>query len=447
MINMGMEDLDELVTKCRGESGREYIREAVACYHAGAYRSAIVATWQAVFFDILYKYKELDLTGDTAAKKEITSFHNNLQSKNLRNLLNFERDILTNAKDQFSLLTENEIIDLKRLQDDRHRCAHPSMNDIDTIYHPSPELARTHIKNAIDILLSREPVQGKSVIENILQTIKSEYFPKNIEEASTYLSSGYLKRAKKSVVQNIVIQLIKECFVETTKHSQAKKFSIALHIIHSMYTLYTENILKSKLSSILSGIGDENIYKLLIINYHFKTIWIYTDESFKIKIKELVRNYKNEKNIFPIYLSLFLDDDSIVSAAHESISDFSDSQMEDILKYKHAPSKLYHNHMDTFLNKTINSSSFRIAEYNIEKFILPFSEYISENQLTSFLKSAIDNDQIFSAGKVPSLLSELFTKTTSEKQLVTVWSSFKDKITEEHRNYGELKKQIEAFNA
>ena len=131
-------------------------------------------------FDILYKYKELDLTGDTAAKKEITSFNNNLQSKNLRNLLNFERDILTNAKDQFSLLTENEIIDLKRLQDDRHRCAHPSMNDIDTIYHPSPELARTHIKNAIDILLSREPVQGKSVIENILQTIKSEYFPKNI---------------------------------------------------------------------------------------------------------------------------------------------------------------------------------------------------------------------------------------------------------------------------
>ena len=38
-----LEDLDELVLKCRNKNAREYIRESVACYRAQAYRSAIVS--------------------------------------------------------------------------------------------------------------------------------------------------------------------------------------------------------------------------------------------------------------------------------------------------------------------------------------------------------------------------------------------------------------------
>lgn len=48
-------DLDELVLKCRDKQSKKLIQEAVACYKVGAYRSCIVANWNAVVFDFLSK--------------------------------------------------------------------------------------------------------------------------------------------------------------------------------------------------------------------------------------------------------------------------------------------------------------------------------------------------------------------------------------------------------
>ncbi|MEM7580169.1 MAG: hypothetical protein AAF316_10000 [Cyanobacteria bacterium P01_A01_bin.80] len=48
-------DLDELVVRCRDKQAKQFIKEAIACYKAGAYRSCIVATWNAVVFDFLHK--------------------------------------------------------------------------------------------------------------------------------------------------------------------------------------------------------------------------------------------------------------------------------------------------------------------------------------------------------------------------------------------------------
>ena len=55
-----LSDLDELVLKCRDQKATSYVKEAVSCYKAGAFRSSIVSTWIAVSFDIIDKLKELD---------------------------------------------------------------------------------------------------------------------------------------------------------------------------------------------------------------------------------------------------------------------------------------------------------------------------------------------------------------------------------------------------
>jgi hypothetical protein len=62
-------DLDELIVRCRDKFSRKFIQEAVSCYRAGAYRSCIVATWNAVVFDFLHKLRELELLGDSEAAK------------------------------------------------------------------------------------------------------------------------------------------------------------------------------------------------------------------------------------------------------------------------------------------------------------------------------------------------------------------------------------------
>ena len=70
----GLVDLDMLVLRCRDEQARDYIREAVACYKANAFRACIVATSNPVVFDYLHKLRELDLTGDKNARQKLQEF-------------------------------------------------------------------------------------------------------------------------------------------------------------------------------------------------------------------------------------------------------------------------------------------------------------------------------------------------------------------------------------
>ena len=64
-------DLDELVLLCRDDKARLYIVEAMACCRSGAYRSAIIATWIAVCYDIIDKLREITLSGDKPAEQHI----------------------------------------------------------------------------------------------------------------------------------------------------------------------------------------------------------------------------------------------------------------------------------------------------------------------------------------------------------------------------------------
>src|SRR5260370_18818335 len=79
-------DLDELLLRCRAHESKAFLAEVVACYRAGAYRSAVISTWIAVVFDLIGKFKEVALTGDAAA-------------------LRFERNILQQAREQFQLIS------------------------------------------------------------------------------------------------------------------------------------------------------------------------------------------------------------------------------------------------------------------------------------------------------------------------------------------------------
>jgi hypothetical protein len=176
-------DLDELVLLCRDDKARLYIVEAVACYRSGAYRSAIVATWIAVCYDIIDKFRELALSGDKNAEQYIAKIERARAANDFAQALILERDLLTIARDQFELISHLEHIDLSRLQEDRNRCAHPSLVSQDQAFAPSGELARLHLRSAVLHLLQHQPVQGKYALERLLNEVHSEYFPDAVPKA------------------------------------------------------------------------------------------------------------------------------------------------------------------------------------------------------------------------------------------------------------------------
>lgn len=148
-----LSDLDELVLSCRTDQSKEYISEAVACYRAGAYRAVIVNAWIAIVYDLIDKMKELSASGDGAAKKIIDDFEKHQKQidegneQAIKSSLEFERNILQTAKNEMEFFDQQQLIDLSRLREDRHRCAHPSFHRIDEPYRPSAEQARVHLRS------------------------------------------------------------------------------------------------------------------------------------------------------------------------------------------------------------------------------------------------------------------------------------------------------------
>jgi len=183
--------------------------EALACYKADAYRAAIISTWIAVAFDIVDKLRDLELAGDKAAEQLVSKFDAITRSHDLTQALRFKRELLVLAKDKFELISAQEFIDLDRLQQDRHRCAHPSQSAVGEVFSPRAELARFHIRSSIEHLLQHEPAQGKAALDDLLALIDSTYFPINAQKVLTVLEKSPLRRARTSLVRNITIVLLK----------------------------------------------------------------------------------------------------------------------------------------------------------------------------------------------------------------------------------------------
>jgi hypothetical protein len=98
-------ELDELVHLCRDDQAKQHIAEAIACYEAGAFRSCIVATWLAIVFNFIHKLRELDLAGDAQAKVRLTELETIRANNDLQASLEFERELLNRAKDEFELIS------------------------------------------------------------------------------------------------------------------------------------------------------------------------------------------------------------------------------------------------------------------------------------------------------------------------------------------------------
>jgi hypothetical protein len=259
-------DLDELIVRCRDKSSRKFIQEAVSCYKAGAFRSCIVSTWNAVVFDFLHKLRELELFGDGEASILLREFDElRIGDRKYKELWKFESDIPEIALSRFELLSNVEKSDIDRLFQDRSRCAHPSMTSLDEPFEATAELARYHLRSAVTHLLQRPPVQGRAAFNRIIQDISSDYFPTEPELALKYFQKSPLARARFTLIKDVIIVLTKSLLTEDRpKDERARQFS-AINAISSMYFSEAREILNSQLSDIIiNRVTDENWDKSII---------------------------------------------------------------------------------------------------------------------------------------------------------------------------------------
>ena len=229
--------LDDLILKCRSQKAKKYIQEAIACYNAAAYKSAIVAAWIAVVYDIYEKIHDLSMMGDGTAQQEfqkIETWQVQLQDGNgqvLKNLLGYERDILGLAHNTFEFIDIYQYEELKRLQEDRHKCAHPTFQKDWVPFNPSPELTRTHIRNTVEFLLSQPPLQGKSALQAINNVLTSEFLPLEPRQIEEALKMTPFAKPSLALIKALVGALVYDIFEKNIyKRRQYKILNVISHL-------------------------------------------------------------------------------------------------------------------------------------------------------------------------------------------------------------------------
>lgn len=391
-------DLDELILHCRNDRAKAYVREAVASYRAGAFRASIVATWIAVCFDFIEKLQELALAGDKEAENQVGELEKTRASGDVARALKFERDLLIAARDKFELISPLEFIDLSRLQEDRNRCAHPSLVAEGEAYSPSAELARLHIKSAVISVLQHPPAQGKYALERLLKEVASDYFPIKFEDAKDVLSTGPLKRPRDSLVRNFVVVLLKTHLLVTNNYKYKRRISAALKAAASLHPGPFNAALAEKLSPLFRQVEDKALYSTFSFFDQVPDVW----QFLAVDVRQRLNNYVIGMPIEDIdYIAGALQSIHLKESAEKRIKKATRKELAETIFFD-LPSQVG----DRFVDIYLDSQSFDQANSWAKHMIVHASDF-SADHVRRLLQNASNNDQILGSFEFGALVSAL----------------------------------------
>lgn len=321
---MALVDLDELVISCRNDEARSYVSEAVACYKAGAFRACVVAAWIAVVYDLLAKIKDLALGADAEAQRitnEIATLQPLVEAGDqaaVRRILEIERDIVQIANDKFAFFDGQQVLDLRRLQYDRNRCAHPTYQGMEQPYSPSAELARAHLVHAVRHVLAALPVQGKAATAHIIQLVESNFFPVDIDQAKVQLRSGGLERPKDSLVRSVADHLVFAVFEGGPKLKGKRRTVVALRATYELFPGLCEQRIRRALNILGRRLPDSDLIGFFGMQRHFPPTWGFLEQDNRTRLTEVLKQSSDDTagKILPICLGI----EGLVEVCRERIN-------------------------------------------------------------------------------------------------------------------------------
>lgn len=129
------------------------------------------------------------------------------------------------------LLSHIASTQLTWLREDRNLCAHPAFSAEAELFEPSPELVRLHLVNSIDLVLSQEALQGKSIFELFDVDVQSSGFPKAHSNILAYVEQRYLQRVRERNIKNFGIVLAKSLLNGVPQQWEAQRMKIVSSLV------------------------------------------------------------------------------------------------------------------------------------------------------------------------------------------------------------------------
>jgi hypothetical protein len=403
MPHKSFADLDEMVLLCHDEKARSYLVEAIASYKAGAMRASIISAWIAVCFDFIDKVRQLELQGDAAAAVIAKKLHASQQGTNFAEALAFERDILENAWTTLGLISNSEHKDLSRLYEDRHRCAHPSMNADGEIFQPTAEQVRYHIRTAVMTMLSQPATSGKASLEQLVLQVKGEFFPTEKAKASVILEKGLLAKPRPALVRNFIVVLIKIMLTPASTSGERTRSAAALNSLRTLHSAECHSVLGKDLSPLLRGVADPDYGLVVAMTSRLEDSLVYVDADIRTRMEQYVTASSNQP--FAAISELALAVPSLVPLVEARLANFSTQDFQMLVTARPQLMQL-NSARERAVSSYRDSGSFDQANANADRIIIPFSQLFSLTQISMLVEGGFENGQIrFSFRFTPTMLA------------------------------------------
>ncbi len=379
-------DMEELLSTISSLNIREYMREAMNCYMAGAYRGTIVLSYIALFDDILLKldgFRKVNTDANTIFKEA----NNKKDSQEV-----FENYLIENLKSK-KLLPELDCEFLEVLQKLRNKAAHPSG------HLPSAEEARFIFRETIFRFLSRPVLSTTYLIDEIIARLKNPNFftSDDVNEIQAIVQKETKLLHEEGFAQLIYKLIAKIVDVDENSRKNAKLFITGLTAQKINDQLIQRELLNNKSDDEKYA---ETILLAMVANGNLICL---TDEITKSRINQILLKKLND------YTGLYY-------SATQALISICDSLPEDqlLISFKTAIKEVFHKSLLSDIAITIatkdslitelyfpillehlSSSSFHIANKTVNsiaifdaKLASALTDYLSFEIMTGILKSA-----------------------------------------------------------
>ncbi|MGO8024865.1 hypothetical protein [Rhizobium leguminosarum] len=429
MTMQAVTDIDVLALAVRDRESRRLIEEAVTAYRGGALRSAIMSVWIAIVHDVFSKARELAGQGDAASISFVGKLDTAIEHKNIVQMQTLERELLDTAKDNLQLVTPHEYETLRRIQEDRHLCAHPAFITEDELFQPSPDLVRSHLVHALQCLLIHAPLQGKSALNRFKADVLSPSFPSTEEGIRTFVSAKYLNRSKDALVANLIKVLLKGPFLEGEEELLKKKRQLAwtLSEVAAKKTRIFEDVARPFVGQFFDGVDDGRLLSICTFIGAESQLWGWLSEPVKLRIVRLIE----ECAIEDLKEHLVFDAFSIPEMADTLLAKFTSFQQDERIQLlSDNPSREF---VPFGIDIYSRAGSPREADRLGQTVVLPLARHFDADDIARLVDAVLGNSQISYASGTADVLVEVFKLTASALPASRgYWQRFVDEMTAQH---------------
>lgn len=409
-MDTGFIDLDILLTRIRHHQSRTYFLDAVKAYKAGALRGALTSAWVALVYDLIAKYRELSAIGDAAATAFLQSWDNATTSGDIPKLLQLEAGILEEATTNTQVVNRIARSHLDRLREDRHLCAHPAFSAEADLFEPSSELVRLHLVNAVDLVLSQEPLQGKAIFDLYDVDVQSQGFPSNHDRILDYVEQRYLARVRVQNIRNFGTVLAKSLLngVPASWDPFSRKITSSLVAIRQRATLSWADI-SLTIVRLLDSLSPASRPRAIAFIAAFPDFWPQLQQSTRTALEETAQNANTGAEIdYRILAGVTLP--QCRAPLLTLIDGFSRKQLTEAIAFQP-----FSDLWPKAVNEYQQSGSWRVSEANFSSLINPFADQLSSEQLDQVCDAVIANGQNWDAAETDTLLLTLLRNASPSK--------------------------------